>query len=275
MGAAIDAEARVVTDIFARFVAGESVRGICAELNASGIPAALGGVWTVSGVARVIDAPRYAGLRVFRGEIVRDDQGRPVAAGWQPCVSVQMWQHAQQLRREQRQARSQADREPRDYLLTGLVECARCGHAMVGSAKGPYPFYACAGSSSDPGHCGRHIAAGQLEAIAQERAIVLLEQRDGQTPLTASAVPARAWQDGVRRPAARDGHRAVRVRPASALDGVLTGAGARFGWSRLPRARRKAVLRFLFAVIRVGAKTTARSVFDESRVEFVPHERRS
>lgn len=125
-------------------------------------------------------------------------------------------QHALQLRREQRQARSQADREPRDYLLTGLVECARCGHAMVGSAKGPYPFYACAGGSSDPGHCGRHIAAGQLEEIAQERAIVLLEQRDG--------------------------HRAVRVRPASALDGVLTGAGARFGWSRLPRARRKAVL---------------------------------
>jgi hypothetical protein len=272
MGALVDAEAQVVRKIFARFVAGDSVCAICADLNACAIPAALGGAWTVNRVARVIDAPRYAGFRVFRGEIVRDDQGRPVAADWQPCVSVQQWEQAQRLRREQRRARDLANRGPRDYLLTGLVECARCGRAMVGSTIGPYPTYACTGNSEALRQCGRHIAAGRLEAFAQERAIVMLEQWDGEIPLARSAIPVRAWQAGGSRSALHDGHRAVRVRPASALDGVVTGEGARFGWDGLTHARKVAVLGFLFAVIRIGAKTTARSVFDESRVEFVPYE---
>ena len=54
------------------------------------------------------------------------------------------------------------------------------------------------------------------------------------------------------------------------LDGIVTGPDAAAAWSRLPEARRRAVLRFLFASVEIGVKTTSRSVFDTSRIKILP-----
>src|SRR5438067_619505 len=64
MGALIPAESKVVREIFSRFLEGETLRAIASDLNVREVPTSLGSVWTVGGVARVLDAPRYAGIRV-------------------------------------------------------------------------------------------------------------------------------------------------------------------------------------------------------------------
>ncbi|GAA1985248.1 recombinase family protein [Kitasatospora viridis] len=232
----IEAEAEVVRELFARFLAGDSLRSLALDLNDRQIPTAYGNRWTVSGVGRLIEAPRYAGLRVQDGGVVRTADGGYVTADWPPCVSVQEWEAAQQVRADRAQAQEAGRRPRRDYPLTSLLRCTRCERHMVGSAIGGYPTYACTSNSSlEAEHCSRHIAAESLESHVAERAIALLEALD-----------------------------------EPALDGVPVGEAARFGWSRLSPTRRAAVFRHFFSCIRIGPSSTSRSVFDPTRIELLP-----
>ncbi|MFE9423915.1 recombinase family protein [Kitasatospora sp. NPDC006697] len=229
-------EAAVVRELFTRFLAGESLRALALDLNQRQIPTAYGNRWTVSGVGRLIEAPRYAGLRVADGEPARTADGGYVTADWPPCVSLADWEAAQRLRADRARAQAAGRRPRREYPLTSLLRCTRCERHMVGSAIGGYPTYACTSNSSlEAEHCSRHIAAESLEAHVADRAIALLE----------------ALTEPV-------------------LDGVPVGPTARFGWSRLSPARRAAVFRHFFASIRIAASSTSRSVFDPSRIEILP-----
>jgi hypothetical protein len=239
----VEAEAAIVREIFARYLDGESLRGIAWDLNARNVTTAYGHHWAPDKVARIVDAPRYAGLRVFRGEIARSANGDYLMGAWQPCITVAEWEKAQ----AQRLLRAQADaagRQPnRQYLLTGLLWCARCERHMVGSVVDTYRMYACtANSRQAPDRCSRHIAAETLETFIQERAIQILLDRDD------------------------------RAFSTEAFDGVVTGPTARFAWHRLPHDRRAAVLRAVFAAVRIGPSSTPRSVFDYGRVEAVPNQ---
>jgi hypothetical protein len=226
----------VVRELFTRFIAGESLRSLALDLNDRQILTAYGNRWTVSGVGRLLEAPRYAGLRVLDGTIARAPDGGYVTAGWEPCVSVGDWERAQALRTDRARSRDANRRPRREYPLTSLLRCTRCERHMVGSTIGGYPTYACTSNSSlEAEHCSRHIAAESLEAHVAERAIALLEEL-----------------------------------PVPVLDGVPVGPAARFGWARLSAGRRAAVFRHFFASIRIAASSTSRSVFDPSRIELLP-----
>ena len=303
MGALVEAEAAVVREIFCRFLAGETLRGIAADLNSRAVPAAYGGNWPAGGVARLLDAPRYAGLRVFRGEIARAADGGYLMGSWPPCVGVAEWEQARAARRN-RAASRQADRRPaRRYLLRGLVVCARCDRHMVGSMIGTYPFYACTSNGLlRPDRCTRHIAAERLEAFIAGEAAGILEHMPAAGPAAAPVavpgVPGSTGQDvprldqltEMRRTGRitaaehdaqraqlvkriRAAQRAIVIRPMDALDGVITGPGARFAWNGLTLQRKAAVLRYLFAAIRIGPSTTSRGVFDYGRIHIVPNPR--
>ncbi|MGC0314010.1 recombinase family protein [Kitasatospora acidiphila] len=236
MTALVEEEAEVIREVFARFLAGESLRALAVDLNDRQIATAYGNRWTVSGVGRLLEAPRYAGLRVLDGTIVRTPEGSYVTADWPPCVSVADWEAVQLLRNDRARARAANRRPRREYPLTSLLRCTRCERHMVGSAIGGYPTYACTSNSSlEAQHCSRHIAAESLEAHVAERTIALLEAQS--TPV---------------------------------LDGVPVGQAARFGWSRLTPGRRAAVFRHFFTSIRISASSTSRSVFDPSRIELLP-----
>ncbi|NUP46129.1 MAG: recombinase family protein [Catenulispora sp.] len=185
MGALIPAESKVVREIFARFLDGETLRAIALDLNAREVPTSLGSAWTVGGVARVLDAPRYAGIRVFRGQVRAQGGGYQLGA-WEPCVSIEDWERARVLRsgRGSRAAegegRGEAEAGQRhDYLLTGLVECRACGHSMVGSIVGGYRMYACASTRGQPPEqCARSIGAASFEGYVEQDAIRILESWD-------------------------------------------------------------------------------------------------
>lgn len=254
----LEPEAAVVREVFARFLAGTSMGALAADLNARGVPCAAGGAWTSTRIARLLDAPRYAGLRIVRGQVARDTDGNALRGVWPSCVSEDDWLLVQALRQDQRQARAAQQRVRRDYLLTGLVQCVGCARSMPGTSIGGYQTYACPGRpGGDSDCCARHIGARSLESFVEEHALRLLEQWP---PDASSSAPL----------AHRVARSRIAVRDANALDGVTTGEEAREAWSVLTRARRAAVLRFLFAAIRIGPKTTARGVFDESRINPIP-----
>ncbi|MFE0462017.1 recombinase family protein [Kitasatospora sp. NPDC058965] len=238
----VPAEAAVVRELFTRYLAGESLRALALDLNQRRTPTAYGNKWTVSGVGRILEAPRYAGLRVLDGQVARTPAGEYVVAEWPPCVTVADWQAAQDLRASRNREQATGRRARREYPLTSLLRCTRCERHMVGSTVGSYPTYACTSNSSlDAEHCSRHIGAESLESHVADRAIALLEALP--TPLDPDS--------------------------PDALDGVQTGPGARFGWARLSPTRRAAVFRHFFATIRIAASSTSRSVFDPTRIEIV------
>jgi site-specific DNA recombinase len=268
MGELIEAEARVVREIYARYLGGEPQRALARELNERGVPTALGELWAPGKVTRILDAPRYAGIRVFRGQIVLLPDGSYQMGAWPACVNLDQWERVRQLRAKA--ARDAANRRPdQRYLLTGLVECTGCGNSMVGSIVNGYRMYACTTHYRvDAAGCERHVSADRLEQLAQEHAISVLERLDsgaaigGALALRARALGAAPQDSLVSAP-----HHAVRIRSATALDGVATGVGARFAWNSLPFERKAAALDYLLASVRVDP-ATRRGTFDEGRVEI-------
>ncbi|WP_035845147.1 recombinase family protein [Kitasatospora azatica] len=255
--AVVEHEAQVVRELFARFLAGESLRSLAVDLNDRQIPTAYGNKWTVSGVGRLLEAPRYAGLRVLDGTVVRAPDGSYVTADWPACVSVDDWEAAQHLRAARAREQAATRRPRREYPLTSLLRCTRCERHMVGSMIGSYPTYACTSNSSlEAVHCSRHIGAESLEAHVAEHAISLLEALPVDA-LPSGALPSVPLPSG--------------ALFLDTLDGVRTGPQARHGWARLSPTRRAAVYRYFFAAIRISASSTSRSVFDPTRIEIVPH----
>ncbi|MBS2532166.1 recombinase family protein [Catenulispora sp. NF23] len=271
MRALIPEESRVVREVYARYLDGESLRAIAWDLNARGVPTSTGSTWTTTGVDRILLAPRYCGLRVFRGSVDREEGGlRP--GRWEACVDIGDWRRAQKERAGRAAANSAGRRQRARYLLTGLVMCGRCHVHMVGSIVGEYRMYACASLNSPlPRTCTMHIAAASLEDFVCEAAVGLL--LDGNDSMIDPDRPVSVRRGPAGPPAGRDGFRAghgqIDLRDVHALDGVVTGPKAPAAWRRLPEERRAAVLRALFTAVEIGPKTTAHGVFDTSRITLV------
>ena len=278
MRALVASEAAIVAEVFDRFLDGQTLRSIAWDLNARSVPTANGGAWTIGGVARLIDAPRYAGLRVFRGQVSRNSDGDYHLGTWESCVSIAQWERARAVREGRNVVEAVGRKANRPYLLTGLLVCLACGQHLAGSVVDDYRMYACPTTNLQATHrCSRCIGADTLESYVEDRAVEILEDWDDQNTAYI-AVTARQplgiarGLGHTRTPEPVDAtHRTVIVRPADALDGVQTGPGARHGWGDLSAERKGAVLRFFFSAIRIGPKTTSRCVFDYGRVEVVPH----
>jgi site-specific DNA recombinase len=74
-------------------------------------------------------------------------------------------------------------RNPRRYLLTGLLRCGRCGAPMRGRVKGSRERYFCGTTPGLPG-CGRtYIVATELEELIIEAVLYRLDTDDLQRRL--------------------------------------------------------------------------------------------
>lgn len=133
-------QARVVRQIIGWLEQGMSGRQVAERLNTAGVPSPTGSPWSGQGVYYMVRSPRMAGWVRHRGEIVRGDDGQPVA-GPEPMVDPERWQT---LVDRLAGAGWDTTRRTGATLLSGLVRCGLCGGPMAGwTSDHPRAAYAC------------------------------------------------------------------------------------------------------------------------------------
>jgi DNA invertase Pin-like site-specific DNA recombinase len=158
-------EAKVIREVAERIIAGESLRSICTSLNERGERTTHGGPWRTIVLRDMITNPRMIGMRRHRGEIV----GKAV---WKPILTET--QQAQVIARlDARKVTGR--REPRSYLLSGMLRCGKCGHTLYASRRENSRRYVCLGGPDHEG-CGRlTVVAEPLEDLIAQSVLLRLD----------------------------------------------------------------------------------------------------
>jgi len=159
-------EAVVIVELKNRFLAGESLRSLCFDLNERGVRTSTGGEWVSNVLKRMLRSGRISGRREHKGEIVAD-------AEWPGVISAA---DSDRLRAVLADPARRKNERVRRYPLAGLLVCGRCGEPMVSRPRSDgRRRYICArkpGSSA----CGKMaILSRELEELVEEMVFQRLE----------------------------------------------------------------------------------------------------
>jgi site-specific DNA recombinase len=162
------AEAKIVRQVAARLVAGESLRSLTTWLNQTGVPTTSGGEWQSSRLRLLITSPRVAGLKEHRGEIVGP-------ATWNSIISPE---DRLSILAAIEQRTVAGRRVPRRYLLSGMVRCSLCGNRLFSAARKSTRRYVCQ-SGVDHGGCGKiTVVAAPVEELIADAVLYRLDTVD-------------------------------------------------------------------------------------------------
>ncbi len=292
------AEANLIREAAARILAGESVRGIAADWNATGVSTVTGRPWTQHVLKRLLTSPRVAGLREHRGAVA-------ATAEWPAIVDRSTWDRVRAILNDPRR-RTNDGRTARRYLLTGVGTCGLCGAKLVARPRDDgRRCYVCASGPGFSG-CGKiRVLADPLEDLVREMIFVALDGPD----TSAALAPAAADDEGDRvlREAIREDEEALallsrdfyseraitrtefmanrepleariedgkrRLASLTSQTGVLAdlpvGELLRDAWEGRSLDWRRALLKALVEEVRVGPAVRGRNRFDPNRVEAV------
>lgn len=287
------AEAVVIRELAARFIAGESAGSLCTWLDETGIRTINGKPWRTPTLRAMLASGRIAGLRRHRGEIVGP-------AVWQAIITPG---DRDKILARMAQVAMTKRRTPQRYLLSGLLRCGRCSGTLFSSPRATTRRYVCL-SGPDHGGCGGiTVTAVPLESLITDAVLYRLD-----TPELAAALAGRAAADAYAAAAAdslaedralreeladlyatkqinatdwgralriiedrvRDSERQLsRAIHTEAIVGLARGDALSEQWSGLAFSRRTAVVRAVVdhAVIRPG--TPGAQSLDRNRVQIV------
>jgi site-specific DNA recombinase len=132
-------EAAVIRSATKRILAGDSVNIVYRSMNAKGLRTQSGTEWSATTLKGVLLAPRIAGLRVHRGEIL----GR---GKWPPILTEGVWNQVKNKLSATNEAwhTNHKYNRPGTHLLSGLLFCGGCDARMNhsrGNVRGG--FYRC------------------------------------------------------------------------------------------------------------------------------------
>lgn len=113
-------ESRVLAEVRARLLSGESLRSICFDLNRRGDTTTAGKGWTGKSLTRLLTSPRTAGLVVF-------PSGQQTSAVWPGIFSSDERDELLGFFAKRKTGRHWK----RKYLLSGLLRCGECGAPLV------------------------------------------------------------------------------------------------------------------------------------------------
>jgi len=152
--------APLVERAYAMILSGGSLKDIAAMLNEHQAYGLTGKPWTHSTVSMFLRKARNAGLREHNGDIVTDDEGQPVKGTWTPLVPETTWRAAQAILTAP--DRAPGHKSVRRHLLTGLLQCGKCGAHLGGQwvrrATGNAPGRPRNGETKPPKQTERRIA---------------------------------------------------------------------------------------------------------------------
>lgn len=132
-------------------------------------------------VEHILTNPRLVGYRTYHGEILHDNDGKPVMGEWEPINSVEEWEAVCAAIAERKQAKA-GQSLARKYLLSGIARCGLCKAKVRGQvnrkwqpgSKGAQYTYQC---SKVNGGCGKMARVGEPVDRLIAR-LVLKEQRE-------------------------------------------------------------------------------------------------
>jgi DNA invertase Pin-like site-specific DNA recombinase len=174
------AEAAIFKQLVKRFLAGESIRSMTMWLTEQSVPTVTGSEWRTMTVRAMLMNPRYAGIRTLRGAVYGP-------AAWPSIITEE--QHRRILAKAA-QKQASGRRQPRRYLLSGMLRCGRCGNGLFSMVRQTTRRYVCL-SGPDHGGCGRlTVVAPPLETLMSEGVLYRLD-----TPELADALAGRMAAD--------------------------------------------------------------------------------
>ena len=131
--------APILREAYERFVAGETVIGLCRWLTDTGAKPVPGGrvaeatadVWKRTTLRGMLDSGFAAGRILYNGDLLPGSQER--------LLNEDEWEAylAARARRSKHGERERTRDDRRDYLLSGIAVCGHCGGKMVGTAATP------------------------------------------------------------------------------------------------------------------------------------------
>ena len=169
------AEASIIEEIFHRY--GERLEGattLANWLHERGYRTRTGKPFSTHTVLSILRNRSYLGEIPFRGQHHK--------APHPPLVDLQLFERAQQILAERGEDASLRRSNGSDYLLTGLIVCARCGKRYVGAAAhgngGRYPYYVCHSRQryGTKGCDNDRLPAEELETAIMRQLLATLEQ---------------------------------------------------------------------------------------------------
>lgn len=206
-------QARVIRETATRLLAGETMRSIVADLNASGELSPRGIPWSSTALRQVMLRERNAGLRRHRGQVIG-------AGDWPPIITEDAYSRLVAMLRDP--GRRSNKGAVRRHLLSGIAECGRpdCDGTMIvnggrvqtlanGRQKRQPPAYVCK-------VCTRvRRKQSAVDELVEAVIIARLSQPDALAAL-ASGDPAEAER-------AREAIAALQARLEVAADGYAEG----------------------------------------------------
>lgn len=121
-------QAKVVKDVYKRFIAGESKHSIAKSLNDKGTRTVNGKRWSSKTITDLLARPANAGIASYQSELLPD-----VKVNWKPIVEKSVYYAAIEKMKqsaEESYRRNNKTREPKTGLLTGIVRCSQCTYNM-------------------------------------------------------------------------------------------------------------------------------------------------
>jgi len=174
------AEAKIIRQLAARYLAGESLGSLTSWLQDQHVPTVTGKKWRTHTVRQVISSPRVAGLRDHRGEIVRRGVWKPIISQADRDRILAMYETK----------KTSGRRPPRRYLLSGLLRCSLCDHTLYAAAREGTRRYVCS-SGPDHGGCGKiTVVAAPLDQLIADAVLYRLD-----SPELADALAGQARKD--------------------------------------------------------------------------------
>ena len=151
-------EAAAVRFIFESYINGDGYSKIIDGIKLMGVKGKRGGQIAKNSLHDILKNEKYTGTFVYNRSAAKDAYGKRnghankpadditrIEGGMPQIITREVWHKAQSKMRTNKSGRHRA-KEP--YLLSGLLYCGQCGHALVGSSRGPDGlkcYYECSG----------------------------------------------------------------------------------------------------------------------------------
>lgn len=163
-----ESEAELVREAARRILAGDSVRGVCADWNRRGVASVTGARWQQSVLRAMLMSGRIAGWREHRGVLV-------APAAWPAIVERATVDRLRLLLGDP--ARRTTTPDARHYLLSGgSLRCGLCGGALRARPRVDHVRrYVCPSGPMYEGCGGIAILAEPLEELVGARVLDVLD----------------------------------------------------------------------------------------------------